>query len=120
MSSLTRLPRELHKFANVNIIHNEDGYIIWRPGTGDNVEITHIRSFIHGGGTRLLKVMLAELKNDPPYCSVFGFTRTNNKKAHFFYMSCGFTITRIRGVYEEGNACIFSANYQDLCVKHGV
>ena len=107
---------------HVRHVENQDGYISWRWGTGDNVELTHLRSAEpgNGQGRKLLRSMLAALKNDPPYCTVFGFTRTCNKVAQAFYQDMGFVLSPVEGVYADGDAVLFSANYVDLCRLHGV
>lgn len=110
---VTELPTDYH-----DGVWNDDGHIIWRWATGGNVEITHIKSVRPGGGTRLLKLMLEALKSNPPYHSVSGFTRTCNLKAQEFYRSCGFILTKVMGVYADGDAVLFSAPFKFLCETH--
>jgi GNAT superfamily N-acetyltransferase len=99
---------------------DEDGVIGWRWGTGDNVELTHLRATQNrnGHGRRLLVGMLLALRAEPPYCTVFGFTRTGNLVAQEFYRAMGFTLTPVAGVYADGAAVLFSARYDDLCRLH--
>lgn len=110
---------DLMPFLTVCVIHDEDGYIVWRRGTGENVELLHIKSARSGGGSALLIKMLEKLKENPPYSTVFGFTRTGNTKAIAFYWRMGFTCSPVAGVYAEGSAMVFSAQYVDLCKRHG-
>jgi hypothetical protein len=123
------VPNELHvptldhlkhvvPFTQVASFESEDGYVVWRRGTGDNVELLHLRSYRPGAGTRLLRVMLTRLKDDPPYATVFGFCLRSNPKAQEFYLRQGFTLSFVTGVYAEGEAVVFSARYDDLCRRH--
>lgn len=99
-----------------------NGFIVWRKSTGLNAELLHLKVFKpgNGAGTTLLKHMLIELKDDPPYATVFGFTRTVNTSAQEFYRAMGFDLSPVRGVYDDGDAVVFSARYDDLCKKHGI
>lgn len=102
-------------------IHQEqEGIIAWRWATGDNVELTHLKVQTprKGCGRRLLRAMLVKLKEEPPYHTVFGFTRVGNIRAHAFYRAMGFSLSLVTGVYADGAAMIFSAPYLDLCRKH--
>lgn len=101
-------------------IDNDDGYIVWRWGTGDNIELTHIRSIRKRGGSNLLKAMLMKLLDNPPHTTVFGFTRYDNHRAKAFYLRCGFSLTDVTGIYEEGIATMFSAEFSKLCILHEV
>lgn len=97
------------------------GYIAWRRGTGDNVEITWLRSDQKRAGTgrRLLQAMLRRLRDEnPPYCSVYGFTRSSNVDAIAFYRAMGFTLSPVKGVYADGEALVFSARFRDLVRQH--
>jgi GNAT superfamily N-acetyltransferase len=102
------------------VSHPDWGLVRWRWGTGDNVELTHLRANTPGAGNgrRLLRAMLTILRDDPPYATVFGFTRTGNAEAQAFYRAMGFTITPVAGVYADGTAVLFSARYDDLCRLH--
>jgi ribosomal protein S18 acetylase RimI-like enzyme len=101
---------------------DETGYIVWRVGTGRNVELLHLRAYTprRGHGTQLLKRMLHSLTMDPPYSSVFGFCLGSNLPAWEFYRKMGFILTRVAGVYAEGSAYVFSQRYDILKEKHGV
>lgn len=114
---------DLHKFKEVRHVTATHGYVVWRYGTGGNVEITHIRTSKPGGGSELLKAMLTVLQLDPPYGgqgTVFGFTRTSNHKAREWYSLMGFHLTPVSGVYAEGSAVVFSATYEQLCRYHNI
>lgn len=97
-----------------------NGYIVWRYGTGGNVEILHLKVQTprQKTGTHLLKTMLDKLKDHMPYATVFGFSRVGNKTGHAFYRAMGFELTRVKGVYDEGAAVVFSARYNDLLERH--
>lgn len=108
----------IEPFGKVSWLETMDGYVVWRRGTGDNVELLHLKSKASGGGTRLLRGMLEALEENPPYSTVFGFTRLVNDKAHSFYLKCGFDLTMVQGVYADGHAIVFSAPYSDLRELH--
>lgn len=112
--------RLVSPYMDVYSYDGEEGYVVWRLGTGLNAELLHIRAGRPGGGSELLKVMLQRLKARPPYATVFGFTRVSNVEALRFYAEAGFTVTRVAGVYDEGEAAVFSARYEDLCRRFGV
>jgi ribosomal protein S18 acetylase RimI-like enzyme len=98
------------------------GLIVWRRGTGDNVELLYIRAGARearvGSGRALLRAMLAKLADEPPYSSVFGFTRTSNLEAQAFYRRMGFELSPVTGVYADGDAVLFSQTYEELKKKH--
>lgn len=104
------------RFRNIWSIHNEKGHIVWRRGTGDNVELLHIRvnDQRRGYGNELVKQMILQLQNDKPYSTVFGFTRTNNEVAINFYRKLGFTLSKVDGIYLEQEALVFSQKYDEL------
>lgn len=107
-------------FIGVQHIENENGYVVWRRGSGDNAELLHIRAseLRQGRGRLLLRAMLIALKDAPPRDTVFGFTRASNEPAIAFYTAMGFRINLVWGLYEEGAAVLFSARYDRLCAKH--
>lgn len=92
------------------------GYIVWRKGTGDNVELLHIYSNERrkGFGTKLIRQMVSQLLKTPPYHTIFGFTRTGNLEAQSFYTSLGFVMSRVHGVYKDGEAFVFSQPFSQL------
>lgn len=93
-----------------------NGYIVWRRGTGNNIELLHIKTYAPGRGTgrQLVIAMLEELKKQPPYCTVFGFTRECNEGSQKFYEALGFELTTVKGVYQDGSAVVFSQEYRKL------
>lgn len=102
------------------IITSAHGRIVTRRGTGGNVEITHFKvdDPRKGHGKWLFKAMLTIWKNNPPYHTVYGFTRAVNFDAHKAYEALGFTLSSVSGVYADGEAVVFSATYADLCARH--
>lgn len=100
--------------------NNKKGFIVWRFGTGNNVELLHIKTFKkrQGYGKQLFKEMLYQLLNKPPYYSIFGFTRVDNKEAQLFYKALGFNIQDIDGIYADGKCKLFWASYKELCSKN--
>ena len=107
--------------VELDYVKTEDGFIGWRWGTGDNVELVDLQvngAPRTGGGRRLLTEMLRALKASPPYATVFGFTRSPNLDAQRFYAAMGFALSTVVGVYADGSAVVFSARYSDLCARH--
>lgn len=107
----------LNPFRNVDWVYEEDkGFIVWRRGTGDNVELLHIRTFTTGNGygRHLFYRMLKDLAEKPPYYSVFGFTRVSNKEAKAFYAALGFKLSTVDGLYKDGSAVMFWQSYTRL------
>lgn len=106
------LKKQVHCFYEM-----PEGYIVWRNASGDNCELLHLKVHVRGKGfgEMLFRKMLEELKIDPPYCTVFGFTRIGNFASQNFYTKMGFEFTKVRGVYKEGGAVLFSQDYEFLC-----
>lgn len=98
-------------------LYNACGFIVWRRGTGNNVELLHIRTFQpgKGHGRGLVYHMLHQLAMHPPYHSVYGFTRTSNEDARKFYGALGFRLApAVDGLYAAGGATLFWATYAEL------
>lgn len=116
------LPDHILPYRKVEYIDSEDGYLVWRVGTGRNVEILHFRAYQpgHGVGRKLLTATLVQLSGNPPYHSVFGFTRAVNQEAQQFYAAMGFTLTTVPGVYKDGQAVLFTATYDYLLGYHNL
>lgn len=109
-------------FTKVWMVQRPNGYIVWRRGTGDNVELLHLRTFSPGKGTgrELVKAMLKKLLDRPPYATVFGFTRTVNLASQEFYKALGFELTEVKGVYADGTAVLFSQTFKILLELNNV
>lgn len=99
---------------------DDKGFIVWRRGTGDNVELLHLRSFEprKGYATMLLKEMLSELKAHPPYFSVYGFGLLGRKDAVAAYKALGFKVEEVTGPYIHGPGFLFWASYKELVARH--
>ncbi len=95
----------------------EKSYIVWRLATGLNIELLHLYAE-KGRGLELLTKMLHELKPNPPYETVFGFTRTCNTHAQHFYTKAGFDLSPVKGVYADGDAVLFSQTFSKLWERH--
>lgn len=95
------------------LFYPDRGFIVWRLGTGENVELLHIKTqeTRKGQGRGLLYEMLEELKSSPPYHSIFGFTRVSNQRAIDFYLAMGFNVQQIEGLYQDGQAVMFWQQY---------
>lgn len=111
------LAERISPYRYVQYIYDPDkGYIVWRRGTGDNMELLHIRTFEKrkGYGRELFYRMLDELRRHPPYFSMFGFTIVGNKEAQAFYGALGFNLQRIDGLYKDGEAVMFWQSFETL------
>lgn len=115
-------PKYLTPYYRTWYLEQQNGYIVWRRGTGDNVELLHIKTNVPGRGTgkQLVVAMLETLKEQPPYCTVFGFTRECNEGSQKFYEALGFDLTTVKGVYQDGSAVLFSQEYLKLLEIHNV
>ena len=95
------------------------GFIVWRKGTGLNVELLHLKVTTEreGEGQALFLQMLRRLQAKPPYESIFGFTRVSNTAAQSFYLKMGFVLQTVLGVYADGEAILFTETYDRLKQK---
>ena len=109
-------------YLSIEMHQIENGFILWRPATGLNVELLHIVTFSPGKGTgkELILEMLKKLKDHPPYATVFGFTRSCNDRAKEFYSALGFELSVVKGVYDDGEAVLFSQRFDTLLETHNV
>jgi hypothetical protein len=116
------MERDVVPFSKVEFNTMDNGYIVWRRATGNNVELLHIRTYVPGKGTGrlLIQSMLRELQKNPPYATVFGMTRVSNHRAKSFYTGMGFTLSKVNGIYADGEAIVFSQSYSKLMEIHGV
>lgn len=114
MKWLTFANKNLLPFSTLEHIFDERGYIVWRVGTGGNVELLHIRSLKKGKGKELVRDMLSVLKDNKPYYSVFGFCLASNKKAIRFYTKLGFTLEKLQGPYKKDSSVFFWQDYKKL------
>lgn len=109
--------RYLTPFERLSHLYEpERGFIVWRQGTGDNTELLHIKAaeLRRGHGRWLVYRMLEHLEREPPYHSVYGYTRVSNRRAQAFYESLGFRCQRLEGIYRDGQAVLFWRDYQGL------
>lgn len=117
--------RYIDKYRDIRYHYdNSYGYIVWRIGTGENIELLHIKTFEKrkGYGKKLFIEMLRQicLSDIKPYYSIFGFTRSSNKEAQNFYSAIGFNIVDICGLYKDGNCKLFWSSFEDLLKKHDI
>lgn len=94
------------------------GYIVWRLGTGENIELLHVRSFQPGKklGVRIVRAMLREIgKRKPPFYSVWGFALASNETAIRWYQSMGFNTEECAGPYKGGPSIVFWQSFEKLC-----
>lgn len=115
--------RYVDKYRNISYYYdNSYGYIVWRLGTGENIELLHIRTFEKrkGYGRKLFIQMLKQINSEDtkPYHSIFGFTRSSNKEAQEFYVAMGFNIVDVSGIYKDGHCKLFWASFDDLIKRY--
>lgn len=106
----------------VETVKVNNGIIMWRLGSGDNAELLNLRVTKprQGTGRLLLCEMLRRLLQEPPYATVFGFTRVSNTVAQEFYKAMGFELSHVKGVYADGEAIVFSQTFKELLRIHHV
>ena len=114
------LSRYVLPFTTVKVKELDNGYIVWRTGTGFNTELLHLKVYVprQGTGKQLIKEMLKALSTNPPWATVFGFALPSNVDAINFYQAMGFDLSLVDGVYACGRAVVFSANYLFLKERH--
>ncbi len=98
----------------------EKGFIVWRPATGNNIELLHIMTFEHGKGyaRELVNQMVRDLETTPPYFSVFGFSLSSRTNLKDIYRRLGFNITEdIPAPYKGGPSFIFWQSYDVLLAR---
>lgn len=114
--------KHVRAYTRFDYYADNDGYIVWRRATGDNVELLHlrVRDIVQrtGKGSFLVKKMLEELLASPPYHSVFGFCLPHKREARAFYVKMGFTLTLVPHVYRVGSATLFSQTFAKLKEIH--
>lgn len=110
------LAKYIYPFSGISYIMDYRGCIVWRTGTGGNIEILHITASHkrRGYGTQLFIDMLYNIIDAPPHYSIFGFTRVDNKEAHLFYEALGFKVEPAHGLYKEGECRMFWSPFQKL------
>lgn len=101
------------KFKEMHVIQIPQGFLAWRYGTADNVEIFDIMisEKRKGYGTQLINMLLEELKEKQPQL-LFGFTKKNNIVAQCFYSSLDFKL-----ILGMGDNILFWQNYKDIYEK---
>ncbi len=105
----------ISEFSDIFYIFIDNiGFIVWRIGTGNNIELLHIKSFVKrkGYGSLLLRLMILELSKKPPYYSIFGFALYKNKEARFFYKKNGFNVFKCPFPYKTDSSIIFSQSFK--------
>lgn len=99
----------------------DKGYIVWRTSSGENAELLHIRSFKFGKGfaRELLKEMVRQLQETPPYYSVFGFALSDKPELKEIYKRLGFKVTEdLEPPYKSSQSFIFWQDFETLKKKY--
>lgn len=95
-----------------------NGYIVWRLGTGENIELLHVRAFQTGKGLgpRLVKAMLREIrKRKHPYYSIWGIMLAKNEPVIKMYQKMGFNTQKCDGPYKHGPSVMMWQSFELLC-----
>lgn len=90
--------RTFDKYAKIHLLVIEQGYLVWRYGTDNNVEIydIYVQEKRQRLGTELFKKLIDELADNPPKY-IFMFTKKDNIIAQKFYLKLGFEILPVFG-----------------------
>ena len=114
--TLEDLKKKIEKFADLHYIYFKDeGHLVWRFGTGYNIEILDIEAYKkrQGIGTKLIRELVSGLGENPSV-SIFGFTKEINDDAKSFYKALGFRLSPvIKDLYRKGGI-LFIINYKDI------
>lgn len=95
MRTLPELLERVRHYRDLRYLHKPHvGYVVWRVGTGDNLEIVFVRAAEpgHGYGKRMLREMVAAVTSvgPRPYHSVYAYRLRSNEQAGRFYRALGF------------------------------
>ena len=113
----------IYPYQECGWVMDGNSYLIWRVGTGRNVEFLH--QFTEedrrrqGVGINLMRRALKELSKSPPYYSVFGFARVKPGLQEFHH-ALGFQTMIIPGVYRDGQCIFLFQEYRRICQHLGV
>jgi hypothetical protein len=116
------ISKYIKKFENINFIYwPKKGFIVWRMGTGENIELLHIKTFIpkKGLAKELIREMIKKLEKTPPYYSIFGFGLSSRENLKDIYQKLGFNVTPdMPGPYKTSLSFLFYQNYENLKKKY--
>jgi len=108
-----------NKFKEIHLIEIPQGHLVWKFGTGDNIELfdIEVEEKQKGYGTQLVKMLLEAVAQYHP-SSIYGFTAGNNIVAQSFYRALGFESVPLGDLYKNKAGVIFFwQNYKELCEK---
>jgi len=113
MRTFRQLKKRFKEYGKIDYIYWPEGYMVWRIGTGDNIEILFIEvsEKRKGMGTKLFKEFLKRIN---PYHSVFVFHLASRKDAEKFYKSVGFNKSIKCGIYKDDKTVLRWATYEEL------
>lgn len=117
MRTLEEMQKKLDVYRELSIFYSaETGYIVWREGTGNNLEIL----FIEGAGKELCRIMVKEIirQGKRPYNSVFAFRLGSNEIADKFYRKVGFQCVELgKSVYRDDTTALMWITWYEF-LKH--
>lgn len=101
------------------VYDEEIGYLVWRTGTGNNLEalFIEVRAKGRGDGRVLYRRMVEKLlgSGERPYYSVFGFVLGSNERALGFYRRMGWAVVPLgRSVYMADETVLVWIAWDDL------
>jgi len=126
MRTLLGLLQRLRKYKDAEYIYDhETGYIVWRYGTGDNLEILFLVSAEKrkGNATHLCRMMIHKLEScgERPYHSLFLFRLAGNVESQAFFTRLGFKEVNLgRSIYGGDDTVILWIAWDDFKLAVGV
>ena len=126
MRTREELAERLKGYDALDVIYDDDvGYIVWHLATGDNVEMLFIEAAEKGKGhgTELYRMMVRKIVEDraEPYHSLYGFRRSDNREAAWFYESLGFRQVDLgESIYRRGGVTLMWVPWLELRATLGV
>ena len=98
------------RFEKMEMIETEHGFLAWRRGTAENIEIFDIYARPHrqGYGTELVRLLVEKFLKTPDKI-IFGFTVETNTDAQAFYQAIGFNL-----IHGMGRHCLFWQRVKQL------
>lgn len=112
------------KNYNLKYIYKENvGFIVWTMGTGDNYEVLLLRVKHQGRGDakKLYREAVKLMMFNPPYHSVYAFTRTENAGANAFYTKFGWNrIDLDQCIYKDAGVVLYWIEWNELRDRLGL
>lgn len=114
---MIRPEEHIHPYEKIYTIQDQRGYLVWRHGTGNTVEILHLEASARrlGYGRSLVRHLLSDLYDSGfDVSTVYGFTRERLVQAQVFYVGIGFNLISLKDYYGDGGSVMFRQKFVDL------